>query len=102
MSYYPGFDETPTTDVPVAATEHFDYRAQKTVDAELKRLSWWGKFFLNWRGQVSIGKRQPDGFRLPVKFFLYHCDFCGLVLTYPRGFEEMIDCVGCILKQLRG
>lgn len=42
--------------------EKYDYRDQKTVDAELKRLSWWKRFLLWWRGQVSIGNRQPEGF----------------------------------------
>lgn len=100
MSYHPGFESVETTE-QVPTVERFNYRDQKTVDAELKRLSWWKRFLLRWRGQVSVGLHQPDGFRGPMEFFLYLCENCGLILTYPQGDEGTIACETCRLKHIR-
>ena len=86
MSYYPGFDEAPAVTAQVSVAEDFDYRDQKTVDEELKRLSWWKKRLYRWRGQVSVGCHTPANFSAPMKFFLFQCEHCGPILTYPKGY----------------
>ena len=97
MSYYPDFSETPR----VPAVGDFDHHGQLAADEEFRRLLWWEQLLFRWRGQVSIGERQPEGFSGPMEFFLIKCEKCGPVLAYPHGYEERIDCEKCRLEWLR-
>ncbi|MBI3020129.1 MAG: hypothetical protein HYY60_02285 [Parcubacteria group bacterium] len=80
--------------------ENFNYRDPETVNRELARLSLWKKFLFWWRLQVSVGRRQPEGFLKPMEFFLFFCKECGPVLAYPQGYERQIDCEDCRTEEM--
>ncbi len=77
-------------------------RKHFNAEEELARLSLVKKLLFLFRDHVSIGERQPEGFSRPVTFYLYRCEKCGPIVTYPQGHEGRIRCSDCWLEEIRG
>ncbi|MBI2039227.1 MAG: hypothetical protein HYT22_03045 [Candidatus Niyogibacteria bacterium] len=92
--------ETPNSAV---LPPEFDYRDFNTLREELERLPWWKRFLLHERGYVSIGYRQPKGFRAPMKFFILFCKKGDhYLLTYPHGHDGRIECAEHDFPRIHG
>lgn len=61
-------------------------------------LSLTQKFRLRLFGHVSVGTRMKEGWKAPIMHYAFKCPVHGIVVSYPHGFEERLDCPKCLEK----
>jgi hypothetical protein len=60
-----------------------------------KRLSFVQRVKLRLFGYVSVGYRVKPEWSAPIEHYAFYCKKHGLVVDYPHGFEERLECPKC-------
>ena len=59
------------------------------------KLNLFQKIILKLQGRVFIENRVRPGWSGPLPFYAFKCDEHGLVVDYPHGYEERLECPKC-------
>jgi len=50
---------------------------------------------LNRFGLVKLGDIQREGWKAPIDHYLMRCSKHGLIVTYPHGHSQRLECYKC-------
>lgn len=50
-------------------------------------------------GMVFVGKHKREGWRIALPFYALWCPEHGIVLDYPHGYSDRLDCTQCVEKK---
>lgn len=64
-------------------------------DPRERDLTRFQRMQLSMFGLVKIGDIQRDGWRAPIDHYLMRCPVHGLIVTYPKGFDQRLECYKC-------
>jgi hypothetical protein len=64
-------------------------------------LSLFKRLVLRLCGHVYIGSRTMPGWSSSLPFYAFRCPVHGLVVDYPRGFNEKLRCPLCFEDMTR-
>ena len=69
-------------------------RNRRSSDLEMP-LSLFKRLALCVFGQVYIGNRTRSGWSGSLPFYAFNCPLHGVVVDYPHGYENRLDCPKC-------
>lgn len=67
----------------------------------MMELSLGQKIILRIRGYVGIGSRKKEGWSEAIPHYAFKCPDHGIVVDYPRGFDEQLSCPVCVEDSLQ-
>ena len=47
-------------------------------------------------GSVPVGYRIKQGWRAPIMHYAFRCPVHGVVVDYPHGYRDRLDCLRCL------
>jgi hypothetical protein len=59
-------------------------------------LSWAQRLQLWIQGYAYVGKKQKEGWRGKLNFYVFKCPEHGLVVDYPHGYSKSLTCPYCM------
>lgn len=59
------------------------------------KLTFWQKLQLKLSGHTFLEYRKRPGWRGHLPFYVFKCEKHGLMIDYPHGFDERLDCIKC-------
>ena len=51
-------------------------------------------------GRAYVGHRRRPGWKGTLPFFAFKCPIHGIVIDYPHGYHERLDCPLCPIKSV--
>lgn len=68
---------------------------QDVSEVEVPELTFFQKFKLRFSGYVFIGFYRLPGWGAALPFYAFKCKEHGLQVSYPHGYDEMLQCKVC-------